>query len=113
MTCFVKAGVRLSGLKQEMLIALDIITDVMDRYGYHCVLTSGRDKGHSNYSHHYKGLAIDVRSKHVTPEQKIIVLHAIRAALGIEHQVILESVGKLNEHFHIEYDPQTIGEDHD
>ena len=103
----IKNNVRISGLKQEMLHALDEATAIFKARRVDCVLTSGRESGHSNHSHHYKGLAIDLRSKHLTgTANKYGVLSELKATLGDEYQVFFENEGKLQEHFHIEYDPK-------
>jgi len=104
----VKEGETLSGLKEEMLIALDIATDVFTVYKKDCILTSGRCKGHGDYSHHYKGLAVDLRSKHIDNEYSKDLLYELQEELGDDYQVLFENVGEDTEHYHVEYDPIQI-----
>lgn len=97
-----KTGVKLAGLQPEMLIAIDRVASVFASYQLPLVLTSAREGGHSDHSHHYKGLAIDVRTWAI---QEIIdeVIEKIKQVLGHDYQVIKEPT-----HIHIEYDPRTI-----
>lgn len=100
----VKDGVELFGLQPEMLNALDIAVDVFhDIAGNDCWLTSARGDKHGAHSHHYKGLAIDLRRHHLTfPQVEKVRLH-LKKQLGPNYQVILEK-----DHYHIEYDPEGI-----
>lgn len=105
----IKNNVKISGLKEEALWALDQATGIFKSHGKDCVLTAGRDKGHGDYSHHYKGLAVDLRSRHLRSiGEKKEVLGSLKAILGHEYQVIFENEGKPQEHFHIEYDPRQL-----
>ena len=104
----IKQGVKVQGLKEESLYALDQVTEVFTSYNYDCIMTAGRDKGHGNHSHHYKGHAVDIRSKHLPDDLKLEVLEAMRETLGLEYQCFFEGEGKSWEHFHIEYDPRQI-----
>lgn len=104
-----KKGIPASGLKQEMLHALDVATGVFEGYNKDCIVTSARSGKHSNYSHHYKGLAVDLRSHHLAGnDMRQDVLTDLRSVLGNEYQVILEAVGTSNEHYHLEYDPVSL-----
>jgi hypothetical protein len=96
-----KTGVYLSGLQPEALLALDHATRVYAEFDKECVCTSARGDRHSNYSHHYKGLAVDVRTRHLTEPQRIAISERLQNALGHDYQVILERT-----HLHIEYDPK-------
>ena len=104
-----KSNVKLSGLKEEMLWALDQAQGIFQSHGKDCVVTSARDTGHCDHSQHYKGLAVDLRSRHIQyTTEKVEVLGALKAILGHEYQVIFENEGKPQEHFHIEYDPRQL-----
>lgn len=64
-------------------------------------ITSGIDGKHMATSYHYTGSAIDVRSKTLTPAQKTKLVTKLRTA-NPHYDVLIESVGKINEHIHIE-----------
>lgn len=96
-----KQGVGVSGLQPEMLRALDHATAIYSLHDKDCVCTSAREGKHRNYSHHYKGLAIDLRTRHLTEPEKIKISEQLQSNLGTDYQVILEAT-----HIHVEYDPQ-------
>ena len=94
---FLKDGVGLAGLQPEMLWGIDRI----ERENISLVITSARDGVHSKHSHHYKGLAIDLRVWDI--DDTAAMCRKIRGMLGSEYQVIDES-----NHIHIEYDPEHV-----
>lgn len=70
------------------------------------IITSCMDGIHGKRSCHYRLAALDFRSKDfpdLTSKQAWVA--AMRAELGPGFDVILESVGAPNEHFHLEFDP--------
>jgi hypothetical protein len=67
------------------------------------VITSGSEGKHKPNSLHYKGLAIDIRSRTFTIVMTIDFLAELRKLLGSGFQVIEEHNPP---HFHIEYDPK-------
>lgn len=69
-------------------------------------VTSGNDRVHMRGSKHYTDEALDFRSKHLSTANKHALLAAVKKRLGRDYQAILEFEGGVNEHFHIEYDPQ-------
>lgn len=83
----VKPGVRLTGLKPEMCIVLDVVPAVFARKGYDCWLTCAvelREKGQ-----HPKGGGLDFDSSTNVPEaigNEIAV--SVKAYLGDEFGVI-------------------------
>lgn len=91
--------------KAPLLYALWKAQIILESYG-EVTVTSIRDGQHSERSLHYRGLAVDLRSKHLTPEQRHTALIKLKRELGSDYDVLLESEGKPNEHFHIEYDPK-------
>ena len=102
-----KEGVRLLGISPVMCMAHSIVASVFDHFGYECVVTSGIEGTHSWSSEHYKGDALDYRSKHITHQvDKGLILDTLREALGQDFDILIESVGTANEHYHVEYDPK-------
>jgi hypothetical protein len=70
-------------------------------------ITSCFDAKHGRHSRHYMLSALDFRSKDFPSlAVKEAWRDAMRVELGTGFDVILESVGTPNEHFHIEYDPK-------
>ena len=97
-----KSGVKLSGLRQEMLHAIDVCSSIFDESGIAFVITSAKDGKHSDYSLHYKGFAIDVRVWEIQDEI-VAYCQKIGHQLGKDYQVLNEK-----DHIHIEYDPKRL-----
>lgn len=101
-----KAGVKLTDMKPQMVLAATIVDCIYRKYVYEiCVITSANDSTHSEKSLHYSGNALDFRTKTIGPLKATIVAE-IKAALGPDFDVILEGLGTDNEHLHVEYDPK-------
>jgi hypothetical protein len=94
-----KSGVRLYGLHPEALHGIDLCLAVFHTRGLSMTLTSCRDGRHSDHSHHYKGLAWDIRIWDIENEVAE-VCNQLRSVLGDDYQVIPEV-----DHIHVEYDP--------
>ena len=96
-----KAGVRLTDLKPQMVLAAMVVDEI---YGdVECVITSANDSKHSERSLHYSGCALDFRTKNYVGD-KGQLRDRIKAALGQDFDVVLEAVGTPNEHLHVEHD---------
>lgn len=93
----------MNGVRPEILSACAKIHDLMEGTGQF-TLTACLDGKHKQGSLHYKGLAVDIRSKHIADAQKDSVLASIKLALGPDYDVLLEARGEVNEHFHVEAD---------
>jgi hypothetical protein len=103
----IKPGVRLTDLAPQMVLAYAICIPIFATYGIPCVITSVNDSKHSLLSWHYKGRAIDLRTKYLVLDGQEWLLKAkVKDALGNNYDVTLEDVGTENEHIHIEYDPK-------
>lgn len=98
-----KPGVDMNGVQPEILEACAKIHYLMEKTG-EFTLTACLDGKHKTGSLHYKGLAVDIRSKHIPAAEKAKVLAAIKATLGRDYDVILEGEGTANEHLHVEWD---------
>lgn len=95
-----KPGVDMNGVQPEILSACARIHDLMEGTGQF-TLTACMDGKHKQGSLHYKGFAVDIRSKHIPDDKRAAVVAAIKATLGRDYDVILEPT-----HFHVEYDPK-------
>ena len=63
------------------------------------LVTSGNDSTHMKGSKHYSDEALDFRTKHLTVAQKHALTTAVKARLGTNYDVVLES-----DHLHVEHD---------
>lgn len=98
-----KPGVRLTDLSPQMVLAAMVIDGL---YGdVECVITSANDSKHGVNSWHYKGRALDFRTKTYLGDKQAL-RDEIKASLGQDFDVVLEAVGEDNEHLHVEYDPK-------
>ena len=93
-------------LSEEMRYASDVIAGVWAAQGRTAVLTSGLDGEHKEDSLHYSGLATDWRTKDLPALLKQSMVSDVRAILGRNYDVLLESSGLPSEHMHVEYDPK-------
>lgn len=101
-----KPGVRLVGLQPQIVLAMLVTEGVYWELGHEFVVTSCNDSKHGDKSLHYEGRAFDARSKHVPVDHKQLLLDRLREQLGADFDVLMEFVGKDNEHLHVEYDPK-------
>ena len=98
----IKSGVLVS---QQVVIACAVV-NAANQLGlpHDMLITSGRDGKHKEGSLHYRDRALDFRTKHLSLTQKNALTKCLQMRLGASYDVILESVGKMNEHLHVEYD---------
>ena len=90
-----------------MVMACLVIEEVFASYGVECVVTSANDSKHGDNSWHFKGRALDFRTRYDALNGKEQELRmTVKAALGDEFDVVMEAVGTDNEHLHVEYDPK-------
>ena len=107
MNISIKPGALVTGVQPELILGLMIIQRVFDSYGYETVITEATGGQHMQGSLHYKGLAADLRSKHiVTPAIKSRILLESKLCLGDEFDMILEDPNGPNEHLHLEFQPK-------
>lgn len=95
-----KPGTVLSN-QPEMEYARRVVARIWQARGYSLTVTSGYDGAHQAQSKHYQGLAEDYRTRDVRPEDLPSMVAAVRATLGSDYDVVLES-----DHLHVEYDPK-------
>ncbi len=96
-----KPGVRITGLRPELVLALVAIERAFQEAGYECVVTSGIDSKHSTGSMHYSGSAVDLRTRHVPAQDLPNLVTRIRECLGEDFDVVLET-----DHLHAEFQPK-------
>ncbi len=97
-----KSGVLAFGLQPEMLWAADRGVGVWSKHGIaYFTITSARGDKHGAGSYHPLGLAIDVRTRGLSADTILTLVDDLRAALGTDYDVVLES-----DHIHIEYQPK-------
>ena len=96
----IKEGVGLLGISPIMSLVPGIVDGVLDQFSVDTVVTSCSEGGHGKSSSHFRGHALDFRSRDLDVLDVPIVAMKIQAALGGEFQVITES-----DHFHIQYRP--------
>lgn len=97
----IKPGVRLVGIKPELVLGLAICQAVYHEHGWSCVITSATEGQHSRASLHYAGCAADLRLP-TGPEADASALVArLKEALGAEFDVVLEAT-----HVHVEWQPK-------
>jgi hypothetical protein len=101
-----KAGAKIKGLQPEILLGLMIVYEVMEKYQAEMIVTEVTGGTHMTKSKHYVGQAVDLRSKHLSTEQKRRILEEGKTALGSDFDFILEGEGEEQEHFHAEFDPK-------
>ncbi len=95
-------GASIRGIGNEMVIADSIIFSQYSTLGFDCIITCGVNGEHSRGSEHYKGDALDYRTRHMPDDLKQRVAQMVKEALGQDFDVVLEPT-----HLHVEYDPKT------
>jgi hypothetical protein len=107
----VKPGVRLGGIRPEVVFAVQVAEGVWKQNGSDEVTISGGIEGvHMRGSEHVSFLAVDLRTKDLgtsydrQPARQACLELQVR--LGPDYDVILEAEGKDNEHCHVEFDPK-------
>ena len=93
----IKNGVDLRGLSPQMAIAYTIACRCYGQYD--CVITSASDGKHGPNSLHYKGQALDLRTRHINGQGLQLVVDKLKEALGSQFDVVLEA-----DHIQIEFD---------
>lgn len=93
-----KEGVRLLGIRPELVMAVFIVERIYDEAGWTLIVTSVVDGQHMRNSLHYVGAAFDFNP----PQRDVAHFRALIAnALGSDYDVVIES-----DHMHIEWQPE-------
>lgn len=102
-----KAGVRLHGVRPETLFSLHVASGVWESYGLTTfTITGGIEGQHTDASAHYRGCAVDVRTKTLPAGKAREAIVKLQALLGDDFYILLENLGEANEHVHIEFRPK-------
>ena len=96
-----KTGVKVNGMKPEILLAIIVAKDIYKDHGKDLVVTEVTGGKHGIGSLHYAGLAVDIRTNFFREDEVILVHKDLRDALGEEYDVVLEKT-----HIHIEFQPK-------
>jgi hypothetical protein len=97
----IKPGVRIVGVRPELLLAIMAASEIYRDLGHKLTLTSVVDGRHSTGSRHYSGAAFDCRTRDLTAEQANQICKQLKSDLGQDFDVLLEA-----DHIHVEYDPK-------
>lgn len=99
---FLKESVRLTGIKNELLLAIIIANDVYKSFEVDFVITSVCDGKHiQSHSLHYSGNAFDIRIRNIPNKQMIDdIFLEIRKRLTKDFQAVLEK-----DYIHVEFQP--------
>ena len=96
-----KSGVRVLGMRPELILALIVAETVFNEEDVELVITSAIDGKHSRGSLHYVGAAVDLRTRQLSKEAVIRVQNRLAASLGLDYDVVLEKT-----HLHVEFQPK-------
>ena len=99
----IKSGVDIRGLQPQMAVAYTIACWTYWDHSLpsQCVITSASDGTHMANSLHYKGLALDLRTRDMDPVTRMEIVHDLKARLGAQFDVVIES-----DHLHVEFQPK-------
>jgi hypothetical protein len=95
-----KPGVKLEGVQWQMFDAAIKVEEVYNNLGHELTITSASEGHHGPRSLHYKGRALDFRTRTVPLSQRQKILKSVKAKLGPDFDVVLEK-----DHLHLELDP--------
>jgi hypothetical protein len=96
-----KPGVRVTGLRPEILLAVVAAERVFEEAHVDLMLTSCLEGKHSQGSLHYAGQAVDLRTRDVAPADRAKLVARLRECLGADYDMVLEV-----DHIHIEFQPK-------
>ena len=81
----IKRGVKVAGIKPEILLAIQEAREIYrDMNDATLVITSALDGTHMKNSLHYKGLAVDLRTRHLSKSNQKLIVQLLKVALGPE-----------------------------
>ena len=86
----IKEGVKPSGLRPELMLAVLAASAVFHRHKQKFTITSISDREHGAKSKHLIGSAIDIRARDLTTEEIELIVGENRDALTNDYDVIPE-----------------------
>jgi len=98
---FLKPGVRITGMRPEILLAAVAAMEVYKAAGHDLTITACVDGKHATGSLHYAGAAIDLRTRDLPPAEVPKILAQVKTCLGDDFDVLREA-----DHFHVEFQPK-------
>ena len=98
-----KRGVSQVGVQSPTWFAVGVISECYRRHSFNAVVTSITDGVHPDLQHiHYKGLAVDIRTRDIPMSTMAFIESDINEALQpMGFDVVMEK-----DHIHVEYDPK-------
>jgi hypothetical protein len=96
-----KADVKVKGLQPEILLAIMVAKEVYADAGQTFTITSICDGKHSDASLHYKGQAVDIRTRDLSGVTALDIASRIKIRLGGDYDVVVEG-----DHIHVEFQPK-------
>jgi hypothetical protein len=107
-----KPEVSLVGVQREIFVAIGYVFGLLTTAGYDTVITSANDGIHNPGSLHPKGLAVDIRSRHIPDGERDKLFNEMRSTLNpCGYDVIEEgahsTAATTAPHIHIEYQPHS------
>lgn len=96
-----KEGVDIRGIRTEIWAGATIVASCFAEQKIHCVITSCKEGKHMDKSLHYKGLAVDIRSRDIPLQTAAALIATCKEALGAQFDLVVEG-----DHWHLEYDPK-------
>jgi hypothetical protein len=88
---FLKPGVRITGMRPEILLAAVAAMRVYEATGHDFTITACVDGKYMANSLHYAGAAIDIRTRDVPPVEVQKLIAQIKECLGNDFDVLLEA----------------------
>lgn len=96
-----KIGVKAKGLQPEILLGIMVAKEVYHDANQTFTITSICDSKHSETSLHYKGQAVDIRTRDLDGVTAADIASRIKIRLGRDYDVVNEG-----DHIHLEFDPK-------
>ena len=95
-----KKGVKINGIKPEMLVALVVANEVYAIWAADCIVTSVTEGKHKSGSLHHVGYGMDLRTRHINESTAKDIAKRLRERLTDEFDIIVEK-----DHIHMEFQP--------
>lgn len=96
-----KPGVRINGIRPELLLGIMIAESVYSLKNRTLTITACIDGKHSVGSLHYAGCAVDLRTRDLPAGEPEEITNLLKSALGSDFDVALEK-----DHIHLEFQPK-------